>query len=1169
MKKTLIACLLIAALLMALPSLRVSRAETDPFAYSIEAEGPVAENLTHHCRLTSDLKSTAYTWRLTDADLNSSQILKDGQRVTLTWREGIPVKTIWMAFKDYPAADSFTFQQFDREGTLLKEVPGSWYVNQIVSLEEGTRSISVVSKSEINLCSLYAYGEGVIPSYHPWEPTPEKLDYLIVAMHPDDDVLFMGAIVPLYTVEQGWDGSIFYAATRERVRKDEAGNGAWIMGLRKAPILGTFPDIPPSYREQHQDTFQQKDMVRYLVRLFRQYRPEVVFSHDLNGEYGHWQHVILANAVLEAVPLAADSTYDKKSAAQYGTWEIKKLYLHLYPENPIQLPATKAIDAYGGLTPVEIATAAFQCHRSQLPSRHAVRNEGVYSLSDFGLAYTTVGLDTPSLNDPFEHIEAASFYSSAGPASTDMPVPTDTSAPADAPTPTDTPVPEDTSAPADASTPTDTPVPEDTPAPADTPMPTDTPVPEDTLVPADTPAPTDVPASQETAAAHTPAPEAPDPEASAPAETPADPEEASFLSWLLPLLIGIAAILCLSVSFLTKHWWQRILLWLFALLLSLGAALMLVNERRPQVTEPAPTASTAPTAAPVCELSFTTETLPEPAALAPTWYEAIRQAVPADCQILWAIPLTDGRFPCDSTELVLPHFSPEDGQLLSYFEQLSAIDASGSTAYDALLSLMETRPDLSLTFTLVVGDQVLTMADEALTVREAPDFQLLEKGLAAFPRLRVLDLTEATIDPADVMALSGQYPDLTVSYTVPVGDAHFPVEATSIALANANLPNVDELLFALPYLPELQTVDLHGTALGLEDVLSVQAARPELKILQTVDLLGQKVETDAAELDLRNASCSVQELIPLLRAFSALKKVYLPEREDTDTAVAQLQSEHPETVFVRRVTVFGQVMDNAAEELDVSKTVFKSPEAVLSEIAQLPYLKKLIMCDCGLSNEQMEVLMAARPDVKFVWTIHLRQHAIRTDAIAFSTKNPSKYTQSYYSDAMNNRIKKTKRLKAGDLKDLKYCTDLLALDLGHNYLTNEDLEVLQYLPHLQLLILADNKITDISALSCLQELQYVELFMNNIPDVSPLVGLPHLTDINIANIHLEDVTPLLQFTQAKRLWFSMNGLSAAQNQAVIDALPSCVCNCTTRDETGDGWREGERYQWLRSFFYDN
>jgi hypothetical protein len=48
----------------------------------------------------------------------------------------------------------------------------------------------------------------------------------------------------------------------------------------------------------------------------------------------------------------------------------------------------------------------------------------------------------------------------------------------------------------------------------------------------------------------------------------------------------------------------------------LGAALMLVNERRPQAAEPAPTASAAPTAAPIYELSFTTETLPEPAALA-------------------------------------------------------------------------------------------------------------------------------------------------------------------------------------------------------------------------------------------------------------------------------------------------------------------------------------------------------------------------------------------------------------------------------------------------------------------------------------------------------------------------------------------------------------------------
>ena len=447
MKKRLTACILLLALMLSIaPMTRTTLAQEDPGEYSIETPGPQAENLTRHCTLSSDLKSTAYTWRLTDEELNTTQILKPGERVSISWRDGIPVKAVRMAFKDYPGA--YRIQQFDAAGTLLKEESAPLLVNNAVFVEEGTRTVTLVPEEEINLCSLYAFGEGVVPDYHPWAPTPEKLDYLVVAMHPDDDVLFMGAIPPLYTVEQGREGSIFYTATRERVRKNEAENGAWIMGLRKAPILGTFPDIPPSYYEKYKNTFPQEEVVNCLVALFRRYKPEVVFSHDLEGEYGHWQHKILAHAVQEAVPLAADPAYDPSSAEQYGAWQIKKLYLHLYPENRIVLPATKPIAAYGGLTPVQIAAAAFQCHKSQLPSRHAVTNEGVYSMSDFGLAYTLVGTDTPGVNDPFEHIDPRSLHplpaaEAATPALTDTPAPTDTPVPTDTPSPTDTPAPTD------------------------------------------------------------------------------------------------------------------------------------------------------------------------------------------------------------------------------------------------------------------------------------------------------------------------------------------------------------------------------------------------------------------------------------------------------------------------------------------------------------------------------------------------------------------------------------------------------------------------------------------------------------------------------------------------------------------------------------------------------
>ena len=75
------------------------------------------------------------------------------------------------------------------------------------------------------------------------------------------------------------------------------------------------------------------------------------------------------------------------------------------------------------IKPVEIAAAAFQCHQSQMPSRHSVSNEGVYSLSDFGLAYTAVGPDTPGVNDPFEHIDPATIHGVGTPATTQTPEP--------------------------------------------------------------------------------------------------------------------------------------------------------------------------------------------------------------------------------------------------------------------------------------------------------------------------------------------------------------------------------------------------------------------------------------------------------------------------------------------------------------------------------------------------------------------------------------------------------------------------------------------------------------------------------------------------------------------------------------------------------------------------
>ena len=70
-----------------------------------------------------------------------------------------------------------------------------------------------------------------------------------------------------------------------------------------------------------------------------------------------------------------------------------------------------------------------------------------------------------------------------------------------------------------------------------------------------------------------------------------DEDAPEILFWLLPSLVGLAALLCFGISFLTKRWWQRLLLWALALLLAAGAALLLVRSH-PRMAQRLPFAPT-------------------------------------------------------------------------------------------------------------------------------------------------------------------------------------------------------------------------------------------------------------------------------------------------------------------------------------------------------------------------------------------------------------------------------------------------------------------------------------------------------------------------------------------------------------------------------------------------
>lgn len=322
-----------------------------------------------------------------------------GSVLPIYWEENVPVRNVFVAFKHDPVP--FTLSQYDANGTLLKSEPGLMILNYAYPLAGGCRSLEIiVGESEMTLTSLYMYGEGDIPDFHPFKEAEGKLDYLIVATHCDDDVLFLGAIPPLLGMERGKSGTVLYLACSSRLRMDEGLNGAWTMGIRISPQFSPFGDV----QKRTNNKFKLNEVTPFIVRELRKFKPDLVIGQDVKGEYGHWQHVDGVIALRDAVVLAADPNYDPESYEQYGAWQVKKLYLHLYPEDPLTLDINTPLDSFEGKTALEVLQEAFRCHKSQRNSRHAGRTDGVYDPSRFGLAFTTVGPDTPGLNDMLENI---------------------------------------------------------------------------------------------------------------------------------------------------------------------------------------------------------------------------------------------------------------------------------------------------------------------------------------------------------------------------------------------------------------------------------------------------------------------------------------------------------------------------------------------------------------------------------------------------------------------------------------------------------------------------------------------------------------------------------------------------------------------------------------------
>lgn len=253
--------------------------------------------------------------------------------------------------------------------------------------------------------------------------------------------------------------------------------------------------------------------------------------------------------------------------------------------------------------------------------------------------------------------------------------------------------------------------------------------------------------------------------------------------------------------------------------------------------------------------------------------------------------------------------------------------------------------------------------------------------------------------------------------------------------------------------------------------------------------------------------------------------------------------------------------DPAAETLDLTGLAVENSAALEDALAAFPHLKYVDLSDCSLPDETLAALREhlAERGVKVVWTLHLGRsgYQVRTDAWAFSTRHSSK----------------DPRLEDADVACLRYATELRALDLGHNWIF--DVSFLEPMTELRVVILADNRFTDLSALAG-KPLEYLEIFNTKITDVEFLRGCDTLIDLNLCNTYVSDLSPLYDLKGLRRLWMGdAPNLTWAERQRFLSHQEERLeaYNFWTDIPTLHGWRgddDGEpghpRYEIVKAIF---
>ena len=222
------------------------------------------------------------------------------------------------------------------------------------------------------------------------------------------------------------------------------------------------------------------------------------------------------------------------------------------------------------------------------------------------------------------------------------------------------------------------------------------------------------------------------------------------------------------------------------------------------------------------------------------------------------------------------------------------MDARSCRDYDALLELIQRRPDLQVNYRVDLGDTQL-WGDATDCIVSNENVHLLLANLPYLTNLQHVDALSCT-DYETLMRIRAARPELDLSYCVVIGQIPQAADATVLSLDIQHAPDAMELL---QYFPNLTEVTFEGLADDLELMYRMKERYPNVVICWDFEVCGVETSSTATELILNNIPMeSTQTVEDALKYFYNLQRVEMCQCGISGEDMDALWKRHPETRFV-------------------------------------------------------------------------------------------------------------------------------------------------------------------------------------------------------------------------------------------------------------------------------